>query len=143
MTAPVLPWIPPAIRTLLLADSGFSATCGGRCSTRAPSNVTAPYATIQTPGGFALDASAGAWTPLVQVDGWCPPGGATDPEKAVWAIAATAAAVLSRARNIAYQNIHYTARVTDGPLTDEDVTRGAANPLYRALIRAELVIHAR
>lgn len=145
MTAPTLPWIPPAIRGLLLADTAFSAACGGRCSTRAPADVTRPYATIQVPGGFPRDASAGMWTPLVQVDGWCAPGAAIvgDPEEVVWRIAAAAAAALSRARNVAYQNIHFTARVTDGPLPDEDITRGAANPLYRALIRAELVIHAR
>ncbi len=143
--APVLPWMHPAIRTLLLADTGFATACGGRCSTRAPSDVTRPYATIQFPGGFPADASAGVWTPLVQVDGWCAPGADIegDPEEVVWRIAAAAAAVLSRARNRAYLNVHFSARVTDGPLSDEDVTRGAANPLYRCLVRAELNIHAR
>lgn len=145
MTAPLLPWIPPAIRALLLADNTFNQACGGRFSTRAPADATLPYATVQVSGSFPRDASAGVWSPLIQVDGWCAPNAQIDgdPEEIVWGIAVAAAAVLSRARNIAYQNVHYSARVTDGPLSDEDITRGSANPLYRALIRAELNIHAR
>jgi hypothetical protein len=142
VTAPELPWIPPAARALLLADTAFAAACGSRCSTRAPSDVTQPYATL-TASVVPVDVSAGVWLPLVQVDGWCAPGGPQDPEQAAWRIAATAAAVFARARNVGYQNTRYSARVTDGPLTDVDETRGKANPIYRALIRAELVVHAR
>lgn len=142
MTAPVLPWIPPAARALLLADARFAASCGGRLSTRQPSDVTKSYATLSATV-VPRDVSAGVWSPLVQVDGWCAPGGLVDPEQAAWDIAAAAAAVFARARNVAYQNIHFSARVTDGPLTDQDVTRGSANPLYRALVRAELTLHAR
>lgn len=142
--APVLPWMHPAIRSLLLADPAFYQATGGRCSTRATGDVTQPYATIQFPGGFPTNASAGVWTPLVQIDGWCAPEATEDdPEAVVWRIASTAASVLARARNVAYQNVHFTARVTDGPLPDEDISRGAANPIYRCLVRAELNIHAR
>lgn len=143
--APTVPWIPPAVRALLLADPAFAAACYGRCSTRAPGDVTVPYATVQVPGGFPLDASAGVWSPLVQVDGWCAPPGpdGVDPEDAVWRIASAAGAVLSRVRNVAWLNMHFSARVVSGPLPDVDTTRGTANPLYRALVRAELTIHAR
>lgn len=140
--APVLPWIPPAIRTLLLADEDFTEACGGRLSTRSPADVSLPYATVQATA-LPRDVSAGAWSPLVQLDGWCAPGGPVDPERAAWDIAVSAARVFSRARNVAYLNIRYTARVTDGPLTDIDETRGSANPLHRAFIRAELIVHAR
>jgi hypothetical protein len=140
--APALPWIPPAARALLLADDRFSTACAGRLSTRQPSDVTRPYATLSA-SVVPINPSAGVWSPLVQVDGWCAPGGLHDPEEAAWDIAVAAAAVFSRARNVAYQNIHFSARVTDGPLTDQDLSRGTANPLYRALIRAELTLHAR
>jgi hypothetical protein len=80
---------------------------------------------------------------MVQVDGWCAPGGPADPEQAAWRIAVRAASVLARVRNRAYSNIRFSARVTDGPLTDIDESRGKANPLYRAFIRAELIVHAR
>lgn len=145
MTAPappVLPWIPPAIRELLLSDLEFAAATGGRVSTRHPSDVTRPYATLQATA-VPIDVSAGAWSPMVQVDGWCAPGGEVDPEQAAWRIAVAAARVLSRARNVAWENIRYRARVTDGPLTDIDTARGASSPLYRAFIRAELLVHAR
>lgn len=145
MTAPappVLPWIPPAARSVLLADADFTDACGGRLSTRAPADVSQPFATVQATV-LPVDVSAGAWLPMVQVDGWCPPGGTVDPEQAVWRIAVAAALVFARARNVAYENVHYSARVTDGPLTDIDESRGKANPLYRAFIRAELTVHAR
>lgn len=142
MTAPILPWVPPAVRALLLGDSAFTAACGGRVSTRLPGDVSVPVATVQATAR-PLDVSAGAWSPLVQVDGWCAPGGPVDAEDAAWRIAAAAAAVLSRARNVPYQNIHYSARVIDGPLTDIDESRGKGNPIHRALIRAELTVHAR
>jgi hypothetical protein len=90
-----------------------------------------------------VDVSAGVWLPMVQVDGWCAPGGTVDPEEDAWRIASAAASVFARARNVSYQSIHYTGRVTDGPLTDIDTARGPAAPLYRAFIRAELRVHAR
>lgn len=142
MTAPVLPWFPPAVRALLMADARFAAACGGRCSTRPPTNKAEPYATIQATA-VPINASAGAWSPLAQIDGWCPPGGARDPEEVAWDIAAAAAAVLSRARNVPWQNVHYRARVTDGPIADIDTSRGASAPLYRATVRAIFTVHAR
>lgn len=139
---PVLPWIPPAVRALLLADATFNTACGGRCGTRA-GDATKPYALVRATA-IPRDTSAGVWSPLVQVDGWCGAGASSlDPEEAAWQIAVSAARVLARARNVTWQNIRYSARVTDGPIPDIDTSRGSDNPMYRALIRAELTVHAR
>jgi hypothetical protein len=145
ISAPVLPYVPALLRAWLLDDPGFAELTGGRCYTaRSPRDVTRPYAVCQSPGGFPADASAGAWLPLVQVNGWCAPGNGLEPEVVAWNIAARAAAVLSRARNVAWEDAdglisHWSlSRVTDGPLPVLDKTRGEDAPLYGCLVRAEL-----
>lgn len=142
---PVLPYLPALLRGYLLADATFSGLCGGRCGTRAPADITTPYAVVQAPGGFPADASAGAWVPLAQVNGWCAPGnGATDPEVAAWNIAARAAVLLSRARNVVWAGPNGSparwsvSRIIDGPLPIRDDSRGEAVPVYGCLVRAEL-----
>lgn len=140
MTGPI-PWIPGAIRQLLLADALFSAECGGRLSTRLPSTVTF-CAQLRLPGNNSLSGDGVAYSPLIQVDGWCAPGiTGVDPEVKAWQIAAEAARVLSQARNVSYQNMAYSARLFDGPLPDVDTSRGESTPLYRAIVRAELSVH--
>lgn len=142
MTAPVLPWMQPAVRSLLLADSGFVSCVGGRVSSRL-ADATQPCATVQATAQ-PIEVSAGAWSPLVQVDGWCAGEYAPeDPEAVVWEIAVRAAAVLARARNVKWLNTYFSARVVEGPLTFVDESRGRNNPIHRALIRAELIVHAR
>jgi hypothetical protein len=143
--APVLPYVPAMIRAWLLGDAAFASLIEGRCYTaRSPRDVTRPYAVCQAPGGFPADASAGAWLPLVQINGWCAPANGIEPEVMAWNIAARAAAVLCRARNVAWEDAdglisHWTlSRVTDGPLPILDKTRGEDAPLYGALVRAEL-----
>lgn len=145
MTAPVLPFVPAAVRSLLVGSSDFTALVpAGRITTRAPADVTTPFALVRSAGGaLPLDASAGAWSPLVQVEGFAPAGGATDPEVVVWRIAAMTAAILSRARNVPYESMRWSARVTDGPIADVDTSRGSSAPLYRALVRAEITLHVR
>lgn len=142
MTESDLPWIPGAIRALLLADLDFTAACQGRAGTRLPADMTRPYAQIRipAPGG---DMGGGGYRPLVQVDGWAAPGDGEDPERVAWRIATRAARVLRYARNVAYESMHYSPRVIDGPLAAEDTSRGTGSPLYRALIRAEITIHNR
>lgn len=141
MTDPApIPWIPPAIRALLLADSAFAAECGGRVSTRLPSTV-AFCAQIRVPGLNSLSGDGVAWSPLVQVDGWCSPDVAgVDPEQKAWAIAAHAARILGRARNITYGTMTYSGRLIEGPIPDVDTSRGESTPLYRAIVRAELSV---
>ncbi len=145
MTAPVLPFLPAAVRAFLAAAPDFTALIpAGRITTRAPADAASPFVLVRAAGGaIPIDASAGAWSPLVQVEGYAPPGGSTDPEVVVWRIAATAAALLSRARNVTYDSMSWSARVTDGPFADVDTSRGQSAPLYRALVRAELTLHAR
>jgi len=144
VSAPVLPFMPSAVRAYLLSKPDFSAACLNRCSTRAPADVSKPYATVASTAN-PVEASAGVWSPLVQLDGWCPKGGweGVDPEAVAWRIASLGAAWLARARNVQYQNVAYTARVAAGPLTDIDTSRGPDNPLYRALVHVELTLHAR
>lgn len=145
MTAPVLPFVPAAVRAFLAAAPTFTALVStDRITTRAPADVTTPFALVRLAGGgFPVEASAGAWAPLVQVEGYAPAGGTVDPEVVVWRIAATAAAVLCRARNVGFESTAWSARLTDGPIADVDTSRGQSAPLYRALVRAELTLHAR
>jgi hypothetical protein len=145
MTAPVLPFAPGAARAFLAASTDFTALVpAGRISTRAPADVTSPFVLVRSAGGaLPIDVSAGAWSPLVQVEGYAPTGGTADPEVVVWRLAATAAALLARARNVAYDSMRWSARITDGPITDVDTSRGSSAPLYRAFVRAEITLHAR
>lgn len=135
-----LPWVPGAIRALLLADPVF-AGIASRVVFEAPPDVTTPFVVIQAPGGFSLSGDGVAWSPLVQVDGYC---AITYPDarKQVWTLAAEAARILGRARNITFETMTYSVRrLVDGPLEDVDTSRGTANPLRRALIRADLAVH--
>lgn len=142
--APMLPFVPGMIRAFLLADPAWTAAFPApRTVTRAPASATTPFALVKAPPAVPVEASAGAWTPLVQVEAYAPAGANPDPEVTAWQGAALAAALLSRARNVPYQNCWWSARVIDGPLPDVDISRGNANPLYRAIIRAELRVHAR
>lgn len=144
MSAPalaVLPYVPGMVRAFLLEDATFSELCGGHCATRAPRDVTRPFARIQAPGGFPFDASAGAWSPTLQLDGWAAPAAGLDPEVAAWDIAVRGAALLSRVRNRPWQNAYWSVeRIIDGPLPRLDESRGEDVPLYGAMVRAELRI---
>lgn len=133
-----LPWVPGAVRAVLMADVGFSALCQGRCGTRLPTDMTKPFARIRTAGGISLSGDGVAWSPLVQIEGWASDGGATDPETVVWDIAADAGRVLGKARNITYKTMQYSVRILDGPLPDVDTSRGTGSPLYWAALRVEL-----
>lgn len=144
MSSPVatIPWIPGALRRPLLDDPTFFAACGGRLSTILPSEVTF-CAQLRVAGNNSLDGTGVAWSPLVQLDGWCAPDlDGIDPEMKAWDIAAAGAAVLGRVRNLIYQTMSYSVRrIVEGPLPDVDLSRGESTPLYRAIVRAELVAH--
>ena len=142
MTESDLPWIPAAIRQLLMANHPFVESCAGRCGTRLPSDMTRPFAQVRVSGN--LDLGGGGYKPLVQVDGWAAPGGTEDVEAVVWRIATRAARVLRVARNVPYESMRYSARVVDAPQPGPiDISRGADSPLYRALTRAEITLHNR
>lgn len=145
--APLLPYVPGAVRAFLLADAEFRARVVERCSTRAPGDILRPFAVVQSLPSAGGDASGGVWRPIVQVTGWCGKAAGEaaqlDPEFVAWNIAVHAAALLSRARNVAYQNMHWSADPYEGPIRLLDTTRGDATPLYGQGIRALLKIHAR
>ncbi len=143
MAAPAFPWVVPAVRELLLEDTSFAALCGGRVSTRLPALVPGPSVRLSATA-IPINVPAGVWSPLVQVDAFVPPtSDGSDPEEVAWKVVAMAAGLLSTVRNRPFENMHFSARITDGPLSDFDVSRGEGNPLYRGIIRAELIVHAR
>ena len=144
MTAPDFPWVVPAIRTVLLADLDFSTLSGGRVSSRLPTLLPGPCVKV-TATAIPINVPAGVWSPLVQVDAFVPPNiRGTDPEEMSWNVAAKAASVLSTVRNRPFENLHFSVTgITDGPYLEIDTSRGEGNPLYRAFIRAELLVHAR
>lgn len=140
-----IPWLVPPIRALLLADTTFVSLCS-RVASKAPAEVTTPYAVIQIPGNITISGDSVASGPLIQVSAWCPADYATaEAEGVVWDIAARAAWVIGRARNVTYTatagTISYSGRHTDGPLAHlPDTSRGTSVPLLGALIRAELTV---
>lgn len=139
----VLPWMPAAIRALLLSDSSFTVLIHpSRLVFKAPPTVTTPFVVIQVPNAAPSTGDGVGWKPMVQVDAYTPASEA-DAAETVWNLAATAARVLGRARNISYSGITYSGRHFDGPRPDVDTSRGTSSPLARATVRAELVLHAR
>ncbi|MEV6897449.1 hypothetical protein [Amycolatopsis sp. NPDC051372] len=143
MTAPVLPHLAGAVRALLLADATFAALAPGGVAPAAPAEVTVPYA-VMLCSVTPINAAAGAYRGTVALNGCAArPVGSKQPLTAAWDIAARAAAVFACVRNTAYENVRYTARVTDGPIElRPDTSRGEATPVYGAQIRVELTLHA-
>lgn len=135
-----LPRITAAIRALLLTDATFVTASGSRIGTKAPSDVTVPYVTIQIPTPVGA-MGGGGYKPIVQVDGWCAIDGTDAPEDAVWLIATRARRIFDTARNVAYQTMHYSARSLDFGSLPPDLSRGTSAPLAHAMARAELTIH--
>lgn len=144
MTGPApLPWLPAVVRRFLVAQAVCTDQLEpARWVFRGPADVTTAYARIQCPNPSPISGDGVAWKPLVQVDAFCPMT-VQDAEDVVWRIAAAAGAVLGRARNIVDDALSWSGRHTDGPIPDVDTSRGESTPLARALIRAELTVHAR
>lgn len=137
-----LPWLPGVVREFLMGQSTFTALIpAARVVFKAPSSVITPYVRIQVPNPGPLSGDGVAWKPLVQVDAYCP-AGTVDAEKIVWDLAAAAGSALGRARNVLNGTVAWSGRWTDGPIPDEDTSRGTASPLARAVIRAVLTLHA-
>lgn len=138
-----LPWIPGAVMEWLLADTPFAQACHNRLSTRAPSDVSVPYATLQLPAPGS-DLGGGVYKQLLQIDGWCAGSWADeDPEVVAWRMATRAGQRLRLARNVPYQTMHYSVRPFEvGPLP-ADTTRGDSVPLYHAVMRGEITVHNR
>jgi hypothetical protein len=106
-----------------------------------PADVTNPFVVLRDATTIPIDRDGIAWAPLQQVEALWP---TTDPtaKKGSWDLAYAAAVTLGRARNAAYEGCSFSGRVTDGPLSLDDTTRGKATVLRRTLIRVELRVHA-
>ncbi|MFD8496340.1 hypothetical protein [Amycolatopsis sp. NPDC059657] len=141
-----LPNLAEPIRELLLADGPFAALTQSRLGTRAPEDVTTPYAVLRCAASPLSSSSRSVgWRGTVQLHG-CATGWVNSkaPETVSWDICAAAARVLDRSGQQIWGDVTYTPRLTDGPLPmDPDRSRGEANVVHWALIRAELIIHLR
>lgn len=125
-----------------MGQSNFTALiAANRVVFKGPSDVTTPYFRIQVPSPGPMSGDGVAYRPLVQLDAYCP---MTDPEaeKIVWDLAAAASWALGRARNVVDGTVSFSGRHIDGPIPDVDTSRGTASPLARAVVRAELTLHA-
>lgn len=131
------------VREFLLSQSAFTnLITADRVVFKAPTDVTTKFVVIQIPGNNAISGDNVGWSPLVQVDGYCPD---SDPEAAdiAWDLAAAAAAAFRAARNVVVGEVSYNARILDLVPAEPDISRGAESPLARVLMRAELRIHNR
>lgn len=140
-----MPWLGGIVISLLVADDAFMAGVPGGLAGAAPSDVTQPYATVQTVTNGGLDDAGRVQLPIVQVTGWCAPtqNDTQDPRRTAWDIAAAAARVLTGTprKNQPYENVWYSInRLVEGPLDRTDISRGPSEPLYGALIRVELTV---
>ena len=139
-----LPFLPGAVRAWLLGDTEFSAVCGGRCSTIAPTDVSDPYAQIRVAGNYDIGQRNIGYRPMVEITGWAPADlSAQDPALVTWSIAATAARVMETGRNVAWQSIHWSYRgLLTGPMSgDPNTSRGPSSALVRAFVLIELTVH--
>lgn len=136
-----LPWFYLAVRQRLAADADFMAACGGRVSESTPESVMQPLATIQFPGSGGV-MGGGGYKPLVQIDGWCPPGvfSGLEASAVVWRIVSRAKRVLENTRDEPFETMNWSARPIDLMPLPPDVSRGKSNPLIRAMTRAILTV---
>lgn len=144
MTAPSpLPWLPGVVRQFLADQATFLALLPlERIVFKGPPDVTTAYGRIQAPSAGPMSGDGVAWRPLVQVDAYCPMS-IPDADMIVWNIVAAAGTLLGRARNVITDGLSWSGRLTDGPIPGTDTSRGEDAPMARALIRAELTLHAR
>lgn len=144
MTAPApLPWLPGVVREFLADQPSFLALLSlERLVFKAPTDVTTVYGRIQVPSSGPMSGDGVGWRPLVQVDALCP---MTDPDAdmIVWNIVSAAGTLIGRARNVVTSGLSWSGRLVDGPIPGTDTSRGEDAPMARALVRAELTVHAR
>jgi hypothetical protein len=140
-----LPWVPGAVRQVLLADTAFATACHHRlATTRAFSDVGLPFGLLRVVVGSLQPLGGGGYKVDVQLDAFCLGAGYADeePDPIVWRIANRGVRVLQQTKNQRYQTMHWSvSRIPfAGPL-DPDDSRGDDTVLYRAAARAELAIH--
>lgn len=148
-----LPDLTEPIRALLLGDDEFTDLTSGRLATRAPADVTTPYAVISCSANpLSASSRSVGWRGGVVLHGCASrPVGSALPETLAWRICAAAARVLDRSGQQTWtetepggRTLTYTPRLTDGPLAmPPDTTRGEDAVIYWRLIRATMPIHLR
>jgi hypothetical protein len=152
-TAYTLPDLHEPLLALLLADDELVARTGGRIATRAPADVTTPYAVLRCSASpLSTSSRSVGWRGSVQVHGCATlPVDGVYPETLAWRICAAAARVLDRSGQQTWaetepggRSVTYTPRLTDGPLPmDPDKSRGPDVVVYWAMVRATFPIHLR
>jgi hypothetical protein len=138
---PPIPWPVDAVRTYLLADSGFALLIDSRAGPRLPGDMTKPFLQIRVIGGFNMARFAGS--PMLQLDPWVPKAWPGDPERVAHQIAVAAGELFDIARNVVFDSMTWKGRWLDGPQSRVDTSRGEAEPLYGAPIRVEMRTHTR
>lgn len=96
----LLPSMRHVARDFLLSQAVFTALIDAdRVGFKAPADVTTKFVVIQVPGNNSMSGDNVAWSPLIQVDGYCP-ATRPDADDVTWDLVAAAAEAFGRARNI-------------------------------------------
>ena len=142
MSAPALPYVAGAVVEHLRDMAPLLAVPADRIATRPPVDVTDLHLVVQLAGNYPLTVWGGVYRPLVQVEARALAVDDDDAEHAVMVTAGRVAAMLAGAINRPWSTVDWsTDRVIDGPtLAPVDYSR--PQPLHRALVRAELTVHA-
>lgn len=141
-----LPFAPAAARDYLLSKSEYTALGIQSTTTRdLPREITGVCVLIRAIRADGTDPFLRK--PRLQLDILAPKleilGGTTDPEELAWDAAAMAGQLLGRARNVVFREAAWTGKWIEGPLSGgTDISRGEDNPLYRAIIRIDMKMHA-
>lgn len=135
-----LPWLPGMFRALLMSDAAFLAVLpANRLVFKAPADVSTLFGRVQVLNANPIDGDLVGWRPHVQFDAFLPQAGTS--EQTVWRPAVEAMRVFRTATNIAYESVHYSChRITDGPISLPDTSRGDAQVLSRAIVRAQFTV---
>jgi hypothetical protein len=141
-----LPWIPAAIRQALLEDAAFVAACGGAgriATTRAPSDVTKPFALARLVVNSVTTLGGGGYRAWIQIDGFCPVTGygGEEADPIAWRIATRGKRALERVRNRPYESMRFSCHPRAVGALDPDDSRGDDATLSRAAAQIEVVIH--
>lgn len=139
-----LPWIPAAIRQALRLDAAFTSACLDRVSTtKAPTDVTKPFAMARLVVNSVTPLGGGGYRAWVQIDGFCPDAGynGEEADPIVWRIATRGKRALEQVRNRQYESMHFSCFPRAIGALDPDDSRGDDNVLRRAAAQIEVLVH--
>lgn len=139
-----LPWIPAAIREALRLDATFTTATLDRISTtKAPGDVTKPFAMVRLVVNSVTTLGGGGYRAWVQIDGFCPDAGynGEEADSIVWRIATRGKRALEQVRNRPYGSMHFSCHPRAVGTLDPDDSRGDDVILRRAAAQVEVLIH--